>query len=114
MGEVLTVARIDNRLILLSPYDNVVVARCAIDEGEILSIDGEKVVLAQAVTLGHKLARRKIQAGEKILKYGAPIGSATTSIPCGAHVHLHNIKSDYTATHSLTEAQAEYESGVGQ
>ena len=37
--------------------------------------------------------------GEKISKYGAPIGSMTLATPKGGHVHLHNMKSDYIATH---------------
>ena len=37
-------------------------------------------------------------AGEKIIKCRAPIGSATCPIATGAHVHLHNMKSDYLPT----------------
>jgi hypothetical protein len=38
-----------------------------------------------------------------VLKYGVSIGSATADISLGEHVHLHNIKSDYTPTYALTE-----------
>ena len=48
---------------------------------------------------------RTIGAGEKVLKYGAPIGSATCAIAAGEHVHLTNLKSDYTQTHSLDQAR---------
>jgi hypothetical protein len=91
----------DERLLLLSPQDNVLVAREAIEAGEPLSIEGEKCILATRLERGHKVARFAIRTGEKILKYGAPIGSATAEIAPGAHVHIHNIKSDYTPTHVI-------------
>ncbi len=43
---------------------------------------------------GHKLASRPIQKGENVIKYGYPIGHATCDIPQGAHVHIHNIKTN--------------------
>lgn len=95
----------DDRLILLSPQDNVFVTRAPIAGGERILISGQKVVVATALSLGHKLARRAISPGEKVLKYGASIGSATAQIQPGEHVHLHNLKSDYTATHSLQSAK---------
>ena len=41
---------------------------------------------------GHKYARRDIEQGEKIIKYGNPIGYATCDIKEGEHVHSHNLK----------------------
>ena len=93
----------DDRLIVLAPTDTVVVVRCAIDAGTLLMISGQSVTLTQAVTLGHKLARSPMKKGDKVLKYGVPIGSVTVPIAIGDHVHLHNIKSDYTPTYALTE-----------
>ncbi|MEQ1862827.1 MAG: UxaA family hydrolase [Chthoniobacteraceae bacterium] len=56
------------------------------------------IVAGGEVPLGHKIAAREISAGEKIIKYGAPIGSAICAITSGAHVHTHNVKSDYLPT----------------
>lgn len=92
----------DPRLIILNPDDSVAVARCAIPAGEVLEISGKRVALAAALTMGHKLARRTIAPGENILKYGVSIGSATADIAIGDHVHLSNMKSDYTPTYALT------------
>ncbi|WP_316791162.1 UxaA family hydrolase [Pedobacter frigoris] len=51
--------------------------------------------------IGHKIADCLIREGEKIIKYGVPIGSATTTIEIGEHVHLHNMKSDYIPTYTI-------------
>jgi hypothetical protein len=64
--------------------------------------------LDRDIALAHKVARRAIAAGEKIVKYGAPIGSATEAIAAGAHVHVHNVKSDYTPTYHLDGEKAHY------
>jgi hypothetical protein len=88
----------DRRVIVLAPEDNVCVACQDLDAGTLLPIDGVPVRLAQAVPTGHKLARRAIAAGEKVVKYGAPIGSAREPIAAGAYVHTHNLASDYIPT----------------
>ena len=85
----------------------VLVLIAAIPAGEAILVGGQSVRFEISIGMGHKLARRAITAGEKVLKYGAPIGSATCAIATGDHVHLTNLKSDYTATYALDEAQAE-------
>ena len=40
---------------------------------------------------GHKYATRDIKGGENIIKYGNPIGHATSDITRGEHVHTHNM-----------------------
>ena len=44
------------------------------------------------IPAGHKIALTDIQAGEKIIKYGNPIGRATCAIRAGEWVHSHNLK----------------------
>jgi hypothetical protein len=94
----------DPRLLLLSEHDNVVVAREDIAAGERIEIAGVSVVLSARILRGHKLARGNIAAGTKVLKYNAPIGTATSAIAPGEHVHLHNLRSDYTPTHVIGTA----------
>lgn len=97
----------DPRLILLHPRDNVLVAAARLRAGETVGYDGWSVVLPADIPLGHKLARRDIAPGEKIVKYDAPIGSATAAIRAGDHAHVHNIKSDYTPTYHLEDVRKE-------
>jgi hypothetical protein len=96
---------LDPRLLLLDPRDNVVVARERIAAGMAVAVAGSKIVQPRDIPIGHKLACRPIAAGAKVMKYGAPIGSATADIAPGAHVHTHNMKSDYTPTYTLETAR---------
>jgi len=41
---------------------------------------------------GHKFALKPIRKGESVIKYGMPIGTATTDIVQGEWVHTHNLK----------------------
>lgn len=99
---------LDPRLIILDPRDNVAVVRRRIEGGRPLLAGGRTAVPERDIPLGHKIACRAIRPGDKVLKYGAPIGSALAEISPGDHVHVHNMKSDYTATHTLDEARARY------
>jgi altronate dehydratase small subunit len=90
--------------LLLHPEDNVLVARANAPEGLEVTLDSGPVRLAQSVPMAHKIARHGIAAGETIRKYGMPIGIATHNIAPGAHVHVHNIRSGYTASVVLQDA----------
>ena len=79
----------------LSDKDNVGVAIHDIAAGGAVELADIKLTARDPVPLGHKIALRHIKPGEKILKFGVPVGSATMDIPAGAHVHMHNVKSDY-------------------
>ena len=100
----------DPRLLVLDDRDNVLVVTARIRAGETIVVDGRPFVMPADVPLGHKLARRDIAVAEKIVKYGAPIGSATMAIRAGEHAHVHNIKSDYTPTYHLEDARRTSES----
>ena len=81
--------------IRLSEKDNVGVAIHEIAAGDAVVLEDIKLTARDPVPLGHKIALRHIRTGEKILKFGVPVGSASVDIPAGAHVHMHNVKSDY-------------------
>lgn len=85
----------DPRLLRLHVSDNVLTAIRPLSAGDIVLIDGQECRAAGPIATGHKLAARDIAAGDKIIKYGAPIGSATGAIERGEHVHTHNLQSDY-------------------
>ncbi len=82
--------------VLLAPSDNVVVLTHHVDDGdELLGTEGERWLITCHLDAGNKLAARNIRAGEKVVKLGVAIGTATLPIASGDHVHTHNLRSDY-------------------
>lgn len=88
-------------VLLLAPGDNIAVAASELPAGTQREVAGECIVLERAVAVGHKFAVKRIEKGERVIKYGAPIGVATQDIAPGEYVHLHNVTSDYIPTYTL-------------
>ena len=77
--------------------DNVAVALRGLQPGEVRVRCGDGTVVAtlsEPVELGHKFALRNIGDGETVIKYGEAIGVACSDICAGAHVHIHNLRSN--------------------
>ncbi len=94
------------RLLRLGAADNVAVATGACEAGVELMVDGVALRLLERIAVGHKVALRDVATGEKVVKFGCPIGSAIRAIRAGEHVHTHNLKSDYLPTFTLDAATA--------
>lgn len=87
--------------------DNVATALEALTMGRVALRGDAGVPEVEAVTevpAGHKIALRDIAPEEDIIKYGVVIGRATTAIPKGSWVHLHNIRSVYDERSSHLDA----------
>lgn len=84
---------LDDVVLLLSDDDNVGTAVDDLTAGDELDYDGERVVLAEDVPFGHKVALSQLAAGDAVRKYGEVIGTATTAIDVGEWVHTHNCES---------------------
>jgi altronate hydrolase len=80
---------LDAESVRLHPTDNVVVAPARIAKGARLAREG--VTAIDSIPMGHKIATRRIAAGEIVRKYGQVIGVASADIAPGAHVHVHNL-----------------------
>ena len=85
--------------ILLHEADDAVgVATMDLTAGEVvgaLTLEGEAVTeieLVDDVPLAHKVAVTAIAADGDVVEYGRPIGSATTAIARGAHLHTHKMR----------------------
>ncbi|HYO95799.1 MAG TPA: altronate dehydratase family protein [Polyangiaceae bacterium] len=82
--------------LLIHDNDSVAVAVVALSPGDSVLLGDERLTVAETIPAGHKLARRAHAAGDPVIKYGWPIGAATTSIGAGEHVHSHNLKTRLT------------------
>ncbi len=79
--------------LLMHPDDDVALAIQDLVAGHSIQIEGRSVTLKGPVPSGHKFALRSIARGERVRKYGQPIGRATADIAAGDHVHTHNLES---------------------
>ena len=78
--------------IKIHPSDQVAVALTALPAGTSIETDGANILLLEDIPQGHKFALVPISEGEPVIKYGSPIGIAKESIPQGAWIHTHNMK----------------------
>ena len=90
-----------NELIRINAGDSVAVALRALKTGEKIPVSGTdfKLEILEDIPMGHKVALKNISAGEPIIKYGFPIGSATSEILKGYHVHTNNVKTLLSGAH---------------
>lgn len=86
------------KLLRLHSQDNIVVATAPIKAQTVVRLDRVKLQIVSNVPLAGKVATRPIAEGEKIIKFGQPIGHATRNIEPGEWVHTHNLQSDYLPT----------------
>lgn len=98
-------------VLLLAPGDNIAVATAELAAGAQRTVNGLPITLKSKVDVGHKFAARYIAKGERIVKYGAPIGVATRDIEPGEYIHTHNVASDYIPTYTLEQGQRFIEAG---
>ncbi len=71
--------------------DDVAIAVRDIAAGATVDVGGERIVAGVAIPAGHKMAVRDRRQGEAVRRYAQVIGSATTDIEAGDHVHGHNL-----------------------
>ncbi len=102
-------ANTDPRVMVLAPGDNVAIAKTDLAEGTRLEVVGGQVTLRAKILTGHKFAFKPVAKGEKLVKYGAPIGVATQNISPGEYMHIHNVASDYIPTYTLDEGHEFFE-----
>ncbi|WP_230406879.1 UxaA family hydrolase [Blautia liquoris] len=76
----------------INPDDMTAVALVPLSAGKKCVIDGREITLREDIMQGHKFALTDIKAGEKVIKYGSPIGIAKEDIKEGQWIHTHNLK----------------------
>lgn len=83
--------------LILHEKDNVGTALRDLEEKEEIQCDrhGEIVMLKvlERIPFGFKFSIIDIDVNESVVKYGQIIGRATSKIPSGFCVHIHNVES---------------------
>ena len=82
-----------NDIFRIHAEDSVAVALHDLAPGDTAEGSGFSAAVREKVPNGHKLALRRIEKGESVLKYGWPIGRAKEIIEPGCWVHSHNMES---------------------
>lgn len=81
-------------LIRINGRDNVAVAAAGVGKGETVSAGTVTITALDDIPKGHKVALQDIIENHEVIKYGFPIGRATTDIKAGQWVHAHNVKTN--------------------
>ena len=87
------------RVMMMDEKDNVATALVGILKGERVEVVSsaqkvlKRVVVKDAIPLGHKIALANMGKGDEVVKYGETIGRASTDISVGDYVHIHNVES---------------------
>ena len=86
----------------INPADSVVVCLQPKKKGDIIEIDGLKVVVNQDTPAGHKVLIKDASKGTDIIKYGYPIGHAKEDLKAGDWVNENNLKTNLSGTLEYT------------
>ncbi|HIT90247.1 MAG TPA: altronate dehydratase [Candidatus Merdenecus merdavium] len=78
--------------IRINSLDNVAVALKPLTKGTTIQLDDITLILKEDILQGHKFALKDLKNGDDIIKYGNPIGHATTDISVGSWIHTHNLR----------------------
>jgi len=81
----------DECAVVLREDDHVAVLKRTIKAGDELTNGAHRLVAAQMIPAGHKIALGEISDGTAVRRYGQTIGFAQGRIAPGDHVHTHNL-----------------------
>ncbi len=82
----------------LDDNDNVAVVFSDVKKGDVITVfpDLFNIEALDDIPAGHKVALKFIKEKDTVVKYGFPIGVATSDITKGKWVHTHNLKTSLT------------------
>ena len=97
------------RFVKINSADNVIIALTDLTQGSILNFDSQTLELLEDIPKGHKIAITDIAENSNIIKYGMPVGHASSEIQAGRWVHSHNITTNLKDLDKYTYTQEFHE-----
>ncbi len=91
------------RVLKLSPRDNVLVALSDLRKGETVDLDGSRYLLATDVPEKHKFATEPLAPGSDVIMYGVLVGKAMVPIAAGEVLTPRNIHHQAAPFHEKSE-----------
>lgn len=86
------------KVLKIHPNDNVAVCIDALCYGDEIIVDGKTIIAHADIPAGHKILLCDVKKGDKIVKYGYPIGHSDTELKCGEWVNETNLKTNLKGT----------------
>jgi hypothetical protein len=83
---------VKQRILKVHKADNVMVALQNLQKGETIHYLGKDYLLAADISAKHKFFEHDMPPGEKVIMYGALVGTAQQFIPAGGLMTTGNIK----------------------
>jgi altronate hydrolase len=93
----------NQRVLKLSPKDNVVVALTDLRQGETVTLGDSSYVLATDVRAKHKFATQSLAPGSSVFMYGVLVGKAMEPIAKGEVLTPRNLHHEAAPFHQKTE-----------
>ena len=91
------------RVLRLSPNDNVLVALTDLAKGETITVGNASYVLTTEVRAKHKIATEALAPGDEVIMYGVLVGKAMAPIARGEAITSRNLHHEAAAFHEKTQ-----------
>ena len=82
----------NHKVTMVHPDDNVLVALVNLNDGDVVSYNGEDYTIIGTVPAKHKFVTTDMQPGDELFMYGVLVGKAESFIPRGAIITTANVK----------------------
>jgi len=84
------------KAIVINEHDNVATALEPLAKGSRILVEAGprllEITLVSDVPMAHKFALTDLGTGQRVVKYGQPIGRTVAAVARGGHVHAHNLE----------------------
>ncbi|MBC6491482.1 UxaA family hydrolase [Flavihumibacter stibioxidans] len=81
-----------NKILKLSPADNVLVALTDLRKGELVSCENEEFLLQEPIPAKHKFFMNDMASGDSVFMYGVLVGKLLHAVSKGTKVHTGNTR----------------------